>query len=147
MTNKTRPTKKQTELLRFIEQFIAEKGYGPSYREIMAGCNYSSVATVAVHVNNLVANGHLIKKDRSARSLEMANGNSGGNKELNDIKPSQEKWLVEQIENKFYKAEKGQLTPEQLDNLYVLVGALKILGINEAARLFIQRLNVLKSNL
>ena len=68
-----RPTKKQYELLSFIETFVAEKGYGPSYREIMAGCNYNSVATVALHVNNLIKKGHLHKKDRSARSLEVVN--------------------------------------------------------------------------
>ncbi len=45
-----RPSKKQFELLAFIENFIAEKGYGPSYREIMRGCDYTSVATVATDV-------------------------------------------------------------------------------------------------
>ena len=45
-----RPTKKQRELLRYIEQFVSEHGYSPSYREIMRGCDYNSVATVAVHI-------------------------------------------------------------------------------------------------
>ena len=49
-----RPTKKQRELLTYIENFINEHGYSPSYREIMAGQNYTSVATVALHVNNLI---------------------------------------------------------------------------------------------
>ena len=66
-----RPTKKQRELLKYIEQFIAENGYSPSYREIMKGCSYNSVATVAVHINNLIARGHLKKRDNSARSLEV----------------------------------------------------------------------------
>ncbi len=47
-----RPTKKQKELLSYIEQFIGEHGYSPSYREIMSGLQYTSVATVALHVNN-----------------------------------------------------------------------------------------------
>ncbi len=71
MLDQQRPTKKQRELLNFIETFVAEHGYGPSYREIMAGCSYRSVATVAVHVNNLVAQGQLRKKNHSARSLEV----------------------------------------------------------------------------
>ncbi len=66
-----RPTKKQKELLGFIETFIGEHGYSPSYREIMKGLNYTSVATVALHVNNLIKRGHLRKRDHSARSLEL----------------------------------------------------------------------------
>jgi repressor LexA len=53
-----RPTKKQREMLSFIQTFIAENGYSPSYREIMSGLNYTSVATVALHVNNLIKRGH-----------------------------------------------------------------------------------------
>jgi repressor LexA len=67
----TRPTKKQYGLMQFIAAFIAENGYGPSYREIMNGLGYTSVATVAEHINNLIARGHLRKRDRSARSLEV----------------------------------------------------------------------------
>src|SRR5437879_3012198 len=74
-TNKTsgvvRPTKKQQELLCFIAAFIEEHGYSPSYREIMTGLNYTSVATVSLHINNLIRRGHLLKRDRSARSLEV----------------------------------------------------------------------------
>ncbi|HUD07476.1 MAG TPA: hypothetical protein VMQ52_00100, partial [Candidatus Saccharimonadales bacterium] len=65
-----RPTKKQQELLVFIESFIASHGYSPSYREIMDGLNYNSVATVSLHVNSLIRRGHLQKRNRSARSLE-----------------------------------------------------------------------------
>lgn len=66
-----RPTKKQRQLLDFISGFIDEHGYSPSYREIMNGCGYSSIATVAVHINNLISRGHLRKRDHSARSLEV----------------------------------------------------------------------------
>src|SRR3954462_9146481 len=66
-----RPTKKQKELLGYIEAFIHEHGYSPSYREIMNGLEYTSVATVALHVGNLIKRGHLRKRDHSARSLEV----------------------------------------------------------------------------
>src|ERR1700742_2897401 len=66
-----RPTKKQKELLDFIDAFITEHGYSPSYREIMNGLEYTSVATVALHVGNLIKRGHLRKRDHSARSLEV----------------------------------------------------------------------------
>lgn len=66
-----RPTKKQRELLSFIDGFIKGYGYGPSYREIMRALDYKSVSTVATHINGLIARGWLIKKDNSARTLEV----------------------------------------------------------------------------
>lgn len=66
-----RPTKKQKELLSFIDGFIKGNGYGPSYREIMRGLDYKSVSTVATHVDGLITRGWLVKKDNSARSLEV----------------------------------------------------------------------------
>lgn len=66
-----RPTKKQKELLSFIDGFIKGNGYGPSYREIMRGLDYKSVSTVATHVDGLIDRGWLVKKDNSARSLEV----------------------------------------------------------------------------
>ncbi len=69
--DESRPSKKQRELLQFIDGFIKGYGYGPSYREIMRGLDYKSVSTVAIHVDNLIAKGHLVKKDNSARSLSV----------------------------------------------------------------------------
>lgn len=66
-----RPTKKQRELLNFIDGFIKGNGYGPSYREIMRALDYKSVSTVATHVDGLITRGWLVKKDNSARSLEV----------------------------------------------------------------------------
>jgi len=66
-----RPSKKQRELLSFIDGFIKGNGYGPSYREIMRALDYKSVSTVAVHVDGLITRGLLRKKDNSARSLEV----------------------------------------------------------------------------
>lgn len=67
-----RPTKKQKELLSFIDGFIKGNGYGPSYREIMRALDYRSVSTVATHVDGLISRGWLRKKDNSARTLEVA---------------------------------------------------------------------------
>lgn len=72
--DESRPSKKQRELLQFIDGFIKGYGYGPSYREIMRALNYKSVSTVAIHVDNLIAKGHLVKKDNSARSLAVVAG-------------------------------------------------------------------------
>jgi SOS-response transcriptional repressor LexA len=141
-----RPTKKQRELLAYIETFIAEHGYSPSYREIMAGLNYSSVATVALHVNNLIKRGHIQKREHSARSLEVVKAEESPKLQTNEIKPGDEKWLVEKIEFRFAQAE-GQpaLVASSLDELYVLIGALRVLGLEGAAQSFIPRLSMLKN--
>jgi len=144
---KIRPTKKQKELLGFIEQFIAEKGYSPSYREIMNGLNYTSVATVALHVNNLIKRGHLQKRDRSARSLEVVSPESTETAKVTpkQLKSTEEKWLIEKIELFFKEAEAApKIIERELDQLYVLIGALKALGVEGAANAFIARLTELK---
>ncbi len=141
----TRPTKKQKALLDFITDFIAQHGYSPSYREIKTGMNYNSVATVALHINSLVKRGHLVKRDHSARSLEPVKGAKEVIK-TNQVTEQEEKWLVKKIEYYFTVAEQQQ-APEQsqVDQLYVLVGALKIMGFEGAANSFITRLSDLKN--
>jgi len=142
-----RPTKKQKELLSFIETFIGEHGYSPSYREIMNGLNYTSVATVSLHVNNLIKRGHLRKRDHSARSLEVVKEAEQSAKiTTNQIAPSEEKWLVEKVEHAFSQIEDlgGELAETSLDHLYVLLGALKVLGLEGAAQSFMPRLTELK---
>lgn len=146
MTNQVRPTKKQQQLLEFIEKFVAMHGYGPSYREICAGLGYKSVATVASHIDNLIARGHLVKKTRSARSLEVVS-RSVDIKPLptDSIKPAEEKWLVDKVDYYFHRLEdSSEVTPTDIDSLYVLVGSLKVLGLEGAAQSFIPRLGELK---
>lgn len=148
MSETVRPTKKQRELLNFIEQFIGEHGYSPSYREIMSGLRYTSVATVALHINNLIRRGHLKKRDHSARSLEVMTPTEPAKVATNVIKPGEEKWLVEKIEHHFAERERsGELAESSLDHLYVLVGALKVLGLDGAAQSFVPRLSALKQRI
>lgn len=143
-----RPTKKQRELLTFISQFIAEHGYSPSYREIMTGLNYNSVATVALHVNNLLKRGHIRKRDHSARSLEVVDSPAVTALRTNQIKPGEEKWLVDKVEHRVAELEtQSQLDEAQLDQIFVLVGALKVLGLDAAAQSFIPRISLLKKRL
>jgi repressor LexA len=146
MEEKTvRPTKKQRELLSFIEAFIKEHGYSPSYREIMTGLNYTSVATVALHVNSLIKRGHIRKREHEARSLEVVNMSEQPKVTTNQVSEAEEKWLVEKVEHFFKRAEQ-QNTPDAAttDQLYVLVGALKVLGLEGAANSFVPRLSALK---
>ncbi len=143
---KLRPTKKQRELLDFIASFIDEHGYSPSYREIRDGTGYTSVATVALHVNNLVTRGHLQKRDNAARSLEVVPQSDAPAKlQTNQIKPAEEKWLIEKIEYLIHQAEDtANLDKSQLDELYILLEALRILGLDGAAQSFTPRIAKLK---
>lgn len=145
MPEHIRPTKKQLELLEFIEQFIAEHGYSPSYREIMVGCNYTSVATVSLHVNSLIARGHLVKRDRSARSLELTAMKLQEVVVEKEIAETDSKWLVHEIDVRFSLAEANAPTQKQIDELFVLVGALKVLQLHDAANSFMPRLKALRS--
>lgn len=143
-----RPTKKQSELLSFIAEFIAEHGYSPSYREIMRGCDYTSVATVALHVNSLIGRGHLKKRDKSARSLEVVDNPEDMSVNINRVNEAEEKWLVLKVEQFFKLAEADpSVPPEKIDELYVLVGMLKVLGLDGAAYAYIRRLNELREKL
>lgn len=142
-----RPTKKQRELLSFIETFIAQNGYSPSYREIMTGLSYTSVATVSLHVNNLIKRGQLRKRDHSARSLELSTEHEATKITSNQVTAREEKWLVEKVEHAFTQAESlgSEALETSLDNLRILVGALKVLGLEGAAQSFTPRLNALKN--
>ena len=142
MEEKTRPTKKQKELLEFIEKFIAEKGYSPSYREVMNGLNYNSVATVSLHINNLIKRGHLIKRDHSARSLELANPSQVAKVTTNTVSDSEEKWLIKKIDHFFKQVEQASTAESaKIDELYVLVGTLRVFSLDGAASGFLERLN------
>lgn len=148
MEKNIRPTKKQRLLLEFIADFIAEHGYSPSYREIMTGCNYTSVATVALHINNLIKRGHLRKRDNSARSLEIVEGEASKSLLNTKIKASQEKWLVDLIDERFSQAEaEAKITQYEMDSLYVLVGALRVLELEGAYTSFLPRIGSLREKL
>jgi repressor LexA len=64
-------TKRQRQVLDYVTQFIELHRYAPSYREIAKYFKYSSVATVAEHIETLVGKGMLQKVDNSARSIQL----------------------------------------------------------------------------
>lgn len=128
---KQRSSKKQRELLNFVDAFIQGHGYGPSYREVMRALGYKSVSTVAVHIDGLIAKGYVRKRDHSARSLEVVTTHLDDAPIRKGPTPAQEKWLINSVTEKFDELE-AMNAPEILDELYVLVGALKVLGLEGA---------------
>ncbi len=64
-------TKRQSDVLNFIKKYIADKGFPPSIREICAGLNLNSPATVFTHVKKLEGNGYLKSTSHKFRTLEL----------------------------------------------------------------------------
>lgn len=64
-------TKRQKEILDFIQEYIASHDYAPSYREIAEFFHLSSVATVSDHIDNLKEKNCLTKDYNEARSLQL----------------------------------------------------------------------------
>ena len=117
-----RSSKKQQELLQFIDNFIKGNGYGPSYREVMRELGYKSVSTVAIHINGLIEKGYLRKKDHSARSIEVVT------LQYKDVlaPTSETSPLVTQLEDEIQK----RISKKDIDRTQalVLVEAATILG-------------------
>ncbi|MBU2545285.1 hypothetical protein KKC65_02435 [Patescibacteria group bacterium] len=62
-------TKKQKEILNFVEKYIRSNDYSPSLKEIGRKFKLSSIATVHQHIENLKQKGYLSKSKNSARSI------------------------------------------------------------------------------
>ncbi|MBI2587915.1 transcriptional repressor LexA [Candidatus Azambacteria bacterium] len=65
-------TKRQKEILNFIEEFLKENEYSPSLQEIGEHFGLSSVATIHQHVEALRRKGYLAKEANQSRSLHLA---------------------------------------------------------------------------
>lgn len=64
-------TKRQKEIFEYIQNFIDQNGYAPSFREIAYYFEFSSTGTVAEYVNILEEKGYLTREAVSARSLQL----------------------------------------------------------------------------
>ncbi len=64
-------TKKQKQILDYLQEFLAENGYSPSFEEIAERFGYSSLATVHEHLENLRGKGYIRKSYNASRSIEL----------------------------------------------------------------------------
>jgi repressor LexA len=72
-------TKRQKEILDFLEAFLDENGYPPSFEEIARNFGYTSLATVHEHLENLRQKGYIRKSYNASRSIELVpTGNASG---------------------------------------------------------------------
>ena len=64
-------TRRQHEVYTFIQQFVEQHGYSPSFEEIGDGLGLSSLATVHKHVTNLEQKGLLKRDYNRSRSIDL----------------------------------------------------------------------------
>lgn len=70
-------TAPQQRVFTWIEDFIAQHGMAPSYREIQKGLNYRSLASVQLHIDTLTAKRLLSHAPRKSRSLKILRPSDG----------------------------------------------------------------------
>jgi repressor LexA len=71
-------TKRQREILDFLNDFIQQHGYAPSLEEIGRRFNLSSLATVHKHLTNLQDKGFIKRAWNRSRSVELVPTRMGG---------------------------------------------------------------------
>ena len=71
-------TRRQREVYDFLQNFIEEHGYSPSFEEIGAGLGLSSLATVHKHIRNLQEKGLLKRDYNRSRSIDVVKMRSRG---------------------------------------------------------------------
>jgi len=64
-------TKRQKEIVDYLDDYIAEHGYAPTLEEIGARFSLSSPATVHKHLTNLESKGLVRRKWNHSRALEL----------------------------------------------------------------------------
>src|SRR5215813_8844018 len=71
-------TKRQREILDYLNEFIRQHGYAPSLEEIGRRFGLSSLATVHKHLTNLQEKGFIKRAWNRSRSVEMLPTRGGG---------------------------------------------------------------------
>ena len=71
-------TKRQREILDFLNEFIEQHGYAPSLEEIGRRFGLSSLATVHKHLTNLQDKGFIRRAWNRSRSVELVPTRMGG---------------------------------------------------------------------
>jgi len=93
-------TKRQYEVLSFLDSFIKQNGYCPSFQEIGKGLNLSSLATVHKHVKTLEAKGFIHRGFNQSRSIEVVfalemGGSSRKGQEVSHLEPESSQNRIE----------------------------------------------------
>lgn len=64
-------TKRQSEILAYLQEHIRLQGYAPSFEEIAEHFGFQSLATVHEHLSNLERKGYIRRSYNESRSIEV----------------------------------------------------------------------------
>jgi len=64
-------TKRQSEILTFLQGYIRDHGYAPSFEEIAEQFGFQSLATVHEHLTNLERKGYIQRTHNESRAIEV----------------------------------------------------------------------------
>ncbi len=78
-------TKRQTEILNFIKEYIVSHGYPPTVREIGSALGISSSATIHAHLVNIENKGFIKRQETKNRAIELLVDNEFKPKEENVV--------------------------------------------------------------
>jgi len=70
-------SEKQRRILDFLGDFIAEKDYPPSIRDIQHGCSISSTSVVDYNLKRLEERGYIRRDREVSRAIELLDGAGG----------------------------------------------------------------------
>lgn len=62
---------KQTRILHFLRQFLNDRGYPPTIRDIVRGCNISSTSVVEYNLRILEREGHITRDREVSRGIGL----------------------------------------------------------------------------
>ena len=65
-------SERRQKMLDFINEFMEDRGYPPTVRDIMYGCNISSTAVVQHHLKMLEKEGYISRDPEVSRSITLA---------------------------------------------------------------------------
>ncbi len=64
-------TRRQREILDYLSDYIADRGYAPSFEEIAGKFAFGSLATVHEHLTNLERKGYIRRTPNESRAIEI----------------------------------------------------------------------------
>lgn len=64
-------TKRQSQILAYLQNYIAEHSYAPSFEEIAERFGFQSLATVHEHLTNLERKGYIHRVHNESRAIEV----------------------------------------------------------------------------
>ncbi|MDA1082326.1 MAG: transcriptional repressor LexA [Gemmatimonadetes bacterium] len=64
-------TRRQRQILDYLNSYAGEHGYAPSFEEIAEHFNYNSLATVHEHLTNLERKGYIKRTYNESRAIEI----------------------------------------------------------------------------